>query len=349
MTGLNVMLAHDFYPEGHQGGVGVIQNGQRVATNGDLRLEPTPGQWQPQPAVGKREVDRATGRDQRPHVLPRREKDRKGFNPISYPDLDLGYVIKVRPDGHSFRIVIDLDKPLPAAWVGKVGFNLELFPGSLFGKSYVIGDHFGTFPRQANGPGAVTDGDYELNPLGNGPEAHGGAGVREPAHDDRVGQGRRDSSSWTDGRSTTTAGSWCARLFRRCDDGRVEWLVTPNAIPGWKSDPVVQVSQVGYHPKQSKIAVIELDSHETVFKPVTLYKATAAGLEKVAERPATDWGRFLRYHYLQFDFSTSSSRACTSWPTATSTPTRSRSASMSSSATCGSRPSSTSCPCRWPT
>ena len=44
MPGLNVMLAHDFYPESHQGGVGIIQNGLRVATNGDLRLEPTPGQ-----------------------------------------------------------------------------------------------------------------------------------------------------------------------------------------------------------------------------------------------------------------------------------------------------------------
>ena len=54
MTGLNVMLAQDFYPEGHQGGVSVIQNGQRVATNGDLRLDPTPGQWQPTPAVGPR-------------------------------------------------------------------------------------------------------------------------------------------------------------------------------------------------------------------------------------------------------------------------------------------------------
>ena len=29
MAGLNVMLAQDFYPEGHQGGVSVIQNGQR--------------------------------------------------------------------------------------------------------------------------------------------------------------------------------------------------------------------------------------------------------------------------------------------------------------------------------
>src|SRR6476659_1552264 len=58
--GVNVMLAHDFYPEGHQGGVGVIQNGNRVATNGDIRLEPTPGQWAPIPKVSKRVIDSNT-------------------------------------------------------------------------------------------------------------------------------------------------------------------------------------------------------------------------------------------------------------------------------------------------
>jgi endoglucanase len=47
------MLAHDFYPESHQGGVGVIQNGLRTATNGDLRLllendwQTKPNCWQP--------------------------------------------------------------------------------------------------------------------------------------------------------------------------------------------------------------------------------------------------------------------------------------------------------------
>ena len=32
MPGLNVMVFNDFYPEGHQGGVTIIQNGVRVAT-----------------------------------------------------------------------------------------------------------------------------------------------------------------------------------------------------------------------------------------------------------------------------------------------------------------------------
>jgi len=45
VQGLNIMLFDDFYPEGHQGGLTIIQNGIRVAANGDIRLEPTPGQW----------------------------------------------------------------------------------------------------------------------------------------------------------------------------------------------------------------------------------------------------------------------------------------------------------------
>ncbi len=47
--GVNVMVFDDIYPAGHQSGVGVIMHGKRIATNGDLRFEQTPGQWQPVP------------------------------------------------------------------------------------------------------------------------------------------------------------------------------------------------------------------------------------------------------------------------------------------------------------
>src|SRR5437763_7622485 len=116
MPGLNVMLAHDYYPESHQGGVGIIQNGLRVATNGDLRLEPTPGQWQPVPKVGKRMVDRARQEISVRMEYPDPEKNRRGFNPIEYPDLNLSYVVKIKPAGQSFRIIVDLDRPLPDEW-----------------------------------------------------------------------------------------------------------------------------------------------------------------------------------------------------------------------------------------
>lgn len=55
--GVDVMAYDDIYPEGHQGGVSLIMHGNRVATNGDIRLEPTPGQWQPVPKQNKRETD----------------------------------------------------------------------------------------------------------------------------------------------------------------------------------------------------------------------------------------------------------------------------------------------------
>lgn len=83
----------------------------------------------------------------------------------------------------------------------------------------------------------------------------------------------------------------------------IEWLVTPHAIEGWMSDPVVQVSQVGYHPKQQKIAVIELDANDSKRLPLSLLRITEnGGVETVLQTKPKEWGNFLRYHYLQFDF-----------------------------------------------
>ena len=47
--GVDIMAFDDIYPEGHQSGVSILMHGNRAATNGDLRFEQTPGQWQPLP------------------------------------------------------------------------------------------------------------------------------------------------------------------------------------------------------------------------------------------------------------------------------------------------------------
>src|SRR5215510_1037343 len=126
--GVDVMAFQDIYPEGHQGGVSIVQQGERVATNGDVRLEATPGQWQPTPVQLRRVVDRARNEIVTWLAFPDTSKDRHGFNPIIYPDLRLSYSVRVRGDRDAVRISVDLDQPLPVAWVGRVGFNLELYP-----------------------------------------------------------------------------------------------------------------------------------------------------------------------------------------------------------------------------
>ena len=305
MPGLNVMLAHDYYPEGHQGGVGVIQNGMRVATNGDIRLDRTPGQWQPVPKVGKRVVDRATGEISLRAEYPDESKDRKGFNPVDYPDLRLSYNVRVRPEGGAFRIIVDLDAPLPDAWADRAGFNLELFPGILFGKTFATETQEGVFPRQPNGPGAMdTRGEYRIAPMATGrrlvvaPESDRQRLVIE----DATGGGLE----LVDGRGQHTNGWFVvrSRIARGATKGAVNWLVTPNAIPGWIAPPVVQVSQVGYHPAQQKWAVIELDRADSRRPPIVLSRISDTGaLEHVLSTPGEAWGRFLRFDYLRLDFS----------------------------------------------
>ena len=308
MTGLNVMLGSDYYPDGHQGGVGIIQNGLRTATNGDLRLEPTPGQWQPMPQSGERMVD-AAGPEIRVHLqYPDEKKNRTGFNPIDYPELKLGYSLRVTPAGGSaFRIFVDLDAPLPAEWVGRVGFNLELYPGILFGKTFSLGNRSGIFPRQPVGPGAPDplSHTYQLAPLAAGgrqllvaPESAEQCLAIEAVRggDLQLLDGRAEhNNGWFVVRAPVSGGQ---------TRGALEWLVTPHAIPDWRYAPVVQVSQVGYHPKQSKVAVIELDAHDPPQGDISLLRvAGVGGLEPVLAKPAAAWGTFLRYHYARLDFS----------------------------------------------
>ena len=40
----------------------------------------------------------------------------------------------------------------PEMFAGKLCFNLELFPGALFGKPWILDGQSGLFPRQPNGP-----------------------------------------------------------------------------------------------------------------------------------------------------------------------------------------------------
>ena len=302
--GVNVMLAHDFYPESHQGGVGIIQNGLRVATNGDLRLEPTPGQWQPTPKVGKRIINKAKQEVSVKMEYPNDDINRKGFNPIIYPNLTFSYTIRVLPAGKAFKIIVDLDKPLPDEWIGKVGFNFELFPQILFGKSYYMDEQSGIFSNQPNGPDYKDkEGEVQIVPMAQGKKL-----TIVPESDRQrmtIENMRGGNLELIDGRAKHNNGWFVVRSLvpKGATANAIEWLVTPNAIDGWKSAPVVQVSQVGYHPAQQKIAVIELDANDNAVQNASLLRLKeTGGFETVLNFLPKKWGKFLRYNYLQFDF-----------------------------------------------
>jgi len=320
MPGLNVLVYHNTFPEGHQSGVEIIQHGERVATNGELRLSPAPGQWQPVPEVGggfrhvgvspqtialeKRKVDRKAGEISIPCRYPDPARDRIGFNPIIYPDLRIHYTVRVRAEGGAFTITVDLAKPLPKAWVGRVGYSLELYPGDLYGKTYYMGDQPGLFPRQANGPTYRNpEGEAEAIPLAEGvklvvaPESD----LQRMTIESRSGPlqlldgSLKHNNGWFIVHSLIPAGA---------AKGAVQWKITPHVIPGWMYNPVIHLSQVGYHPRQKKVAFIELDKQETEPQRAQLLKINPGGDSRIVmEKQPALWGRYLRYHYAQFDFS----------------------------------------------
>ena len=304
MRGLNVMLAHDFYPESHQGGVEIIQNGIRVATNGDLRLEPTPGQWQPVPKVGERLVDREKNEISVKMAYPDETKNRQGFNPIEYPDLEFSYNLKIIPQGKSFKIVVDLDEALPEKWIGKVGMNIEFFPGYLFGKSYYMDNEFGIFNRQANGPGSRNkEGKFEINAMATGKKLV--IAPETPKQTLKIQNLKGNKLELIDGRAQHSNGWFVVRSLvpSGATKNAIEWLITANTLEDYTYDPVVQVSQVGYHPAQEKIAVIETDKNDLDLKEAKLLRVNNEGgfTEIISENP-TEWGDFLRYKYYQLDF-----------------------------------------------
>ena len=303
--GVNVMASQDIYPEGHQGGVGIIMHGMRIATNGDIRLDETPGQWQPIPKQKKRTVDQKGNFITTYLTYPDSLINRKGFNPVIYPDLYFNYTVTTRAEGGSIIVSVDLDRPMPAEFIGKVGFNMELFPGILFGKTWIMDDRSGIFTRQANGPG-MFDKDGEL--VAAVPMAKGKQLVIAP-EDDYLRMtiySKTGDLQLIDGRYTHNNGWFVVRSLvpEGAASDAIEWVITPNVVKGWIATPVVHVSQVGYHPEQQKFAFVELDKNDPVRKNLELVKIDADGNYKsvISEKPV-EWGRFLRYDYLKLDFS----------------------------------------------
>ena len=261
MPGLNVLVYNNTFPEGHQGGVEIIQHGNRVATNGELRLNATPGQWQPIPKIGLgfesvgvsplavgipgRIVDSMNNEISVPCSYPDSSRMRKGFNPILYPDLQFNYVVKVKAEGPSFIITVDLEKPLPAQWIGKVGYNLELFPGDLYGKTFFMDASSGTFQRQTNGPAILNDKkEAEAMPMAEGkklvvaPESDLLRMTIESASGklQLIDGSLQHNNGWFVVRSLVPPGA---------TKGAIQWKISPNVIPGWIDKPVVHISQVG--------------------------------------------------------------------------------------------------------
>lgn len=309
--GVNVMVYSNpfsaaFYDE-KRSGIDIIHHGVMTITNGGVRFNETPEQWDLVPEMRDRKVDKATG-----EITVQ----------LYYKEYDFEPRLKVRPQGEGFAIEVYLDKEVPAELQGKACFNLEFLPSAYWNHTYFVDGKPNYFPRYPVSDTETRPLDQkakQVNDLitsdtrGTGrfvspkPIAEGHRFVMAP--DDPLQMVTISSETALqlyDGRILAQNGWFVVHSFLPASKtGKVlEWLVEPNSVKDWVREPVIGFSQVGYTPDQRKTAIIELDPNDKQLTTAEIYRVGTDGKPVLAKKAtATNWGQYMRYNYLMADFS----------------------------------------------
>ncbi|MEX0720474.1 MAG: glycoside hydrolase family 9 protein [Balneolaceae bacterium] len=291
--GANVLVFSNWYDgnfsDSKMSGVEVIHHGVRTVTNGDVRLHHTPEQWDEIPSFVERKI----------------QSDENAIEAfLEYPDYDFSYSVKAKAVGDEIHLSVNIENELPEELAGRAGFNLEFLPSAYFEKAYLMDEKSGVFPLYPSGPmNVLPSGETEPTPLAQGKKI-----VLAPEDPERRISITTDKNELLlfDGRNKAQNGWFVVRsLIPAGETGNViEWSLNVNRIPDWTRKPMIAHSQVGYHPTQKKEAVIELDKNDNPKEEAALLKVLPGGsLEESYTGAAEEWGNYLRYQYLTFDFS----------------------------------------------
>jgi endoglucanase len=310
--GVNVLVYSNQYVgmflDEKTAGIEIIHHGVRTSTGGAVRLQNTPEQWDLVPTTLNRKVD---------------EANKTISLELNYKEFDFSSKISATAKDNGIEISVYLDKPLPKELEGKAGFNLEFLPSVYFEKTYWVDGHPGNFPRYPSSNTQIEPiskkvlqygGHTTFDDRGRGefivpnPMATGKTIVLAPEDPERLIKIRSLDADLMlfDGRNLAQNGWFVVRsLLPANKTGKVlTWYLEPNAIPNWKRQPVIQFSQVGYIPQQEKVAIIELDKNDTPLKTASLFQVTEDGQSiKKLNGEVKVWGKYLRYNYAKFDFS----------------------------------------------
>ncbi len=285
----------------------MILHGQRIATNGDVRLMPTPEQWDMVATLKGRHVDKA---------------NKRLTADLAFPAFDLNYSLEVAAEPGGVRVTINLDKPLPQKLAGRAGFNLEFQPSIYMGKAYLVdGSKAGIFPRTPDDPMVkvlpLADEPKKAYYLEDWDKAKGYMQPLPFAEGKRITLGVDDALARVnvvsetadlmlfDGRDRAQNGWFVLRSLIPLGKttGAIVWHIRPDVIPNWTRSPMIAHSQVGYVPGFSKVAVLELDPKFEAPKTAKVLRLMEDGMYKQvfegAITPSTPW---LRYVYSKFDF-----------------------------------------------
>jgi endoglucanase len=274
--GFFFLTFHNNYMPGYQGGLQMVQNGERILDSGDLYVRLKDGREHPR-LILRRTVDRAAGTAT---VHGKLDGSETGFRLVT------------RSDGRRIMVHLELDASFDRANVAEAGFRIHLYPAASFSRSYQGETGVGVFPRQYTGRPLLLSGAQTLR-----------IAQEDPAY--AVTLARTDGTLALNDRRESSPQRWfTVEAPLAAGANSLEVTITPALDPEWRRPPVIGVSQVGYHPKQKKAAVIELDERDKGEGMAQLVRLELDGAKRTVKKGAVkEWGRFHRFRYATFDFS----------------------------------------------
>ena len=277
--GFSFLVFHNNYQVGYQGGLQMILHDERVLDSGDLLLTAKAGHASPELRVLRRDVDRA-------------RETATVFGEIE--GWNSGYRLIARSDGNSIAVTLKLDRPIDWSRVEQAGFKMAIYPGTYAGKSFQGDAASGVFPHQFTGRTLLAGPTRTLRVAQEDP-LHSFTLQRDDGPLTLVDTRQDGPESWCLVVAPIPAGSEATELTLR---------ITPRLDPRWRRAPVLGVSQVGFLPAQRKRVVLELDPRDPITGQVRLFKNELTGERKLVKSEAPKaWGKFLRFQYATFDFS----------------------------------------------
>ncbi len=279
--GFAFLLYHNDYLVGKRGGLQMFLHGKRVLDAGEVVCLAPDGRSYSFEAteVGERTVDL----DQGTCILPAHIKP-----------LELEYRILARTDGKSILLTVELSRPANWDRIRSIMLKLEIYPGEYQYKTYSGGTDFGYFAERYQGKRVLIRSAKEMS----------------IAAEDNLRSLRVSSQDaelrLIDGRAMANFAGFeiQAVLPSGSPASKYSVRITPRIDPSWRRRPVIQVSQVGYHPNQKKTAVLELDSRTVEVEKIGILRLDEDGRKKeVKSGKPVEWGTFFDHRYFTFDFS----------------------------------------------
>ncbi|WP_020531199.1 glycoside hydrolase family 9 protein [Flexithrix dorotheae] len=311
-AGVNVLVFSSEYNgmffDEKTAGIEIIHHGVRTSTGGAVRLQNTPEQWDLVPKIIDRKVD----------------KENNSIEvTLRYEEFDFDSKVVVKAKGNGVAISVILDKEVPEKLKGLAGFNMEFIPSAYFEKNYLIDGKPGTFPLYPAGNTNMEpiskkihqyEGHSTFDDRGRGewisphPLETGKTIVLAPEDPENYIKIESETEDLMlfDGRNLAQNGWFIVRsILPTNKTGNVlNWYVEPNSVDNWFREPVIGFSQVGYHPERQKVAVIELDKNAQPLQSASLFMVDESGaVKEVLKNKVIEWGKFYRYNYVKFDFS----------------------------------------------